>query len=59
VEICVTLRENRLKVFEKREPRKVDGTKREEVTSNWRKLHVKELHNVYCYQMLSALFHKM
>jgi len=51
--------EYRLKVFEKRGLRKTVGTKREEVTSNWRKLHVKELHNVYSYQILSALFHIM
>jgi hypothetical protein len=58
--LSVTLREeHRLKVFEKRELRKIIGTKREEVTSNWRKLHVKELHDVYSYQILSTLFHIM
>ena len=46
-------------MFEKRELRKIVGTKREEVTSNWRKLHVKELHDVYSYPVLSALFHVM
>jgi len=48
-----TLREeHRLKVSEKRELRNIVGTKREEVTSNCRKLQVKELHDVcscqYC-----------
>jgi len=58
--LSLTLRdEHRLKVFEKRELRKIVGTKREEVTSNWRKLHVKELHDVYSYPVLSALFHVM
>jgi len=51
--------EHRLKVFEKRELRKTVGTKREEITNKWRKLHVKELHDVYSYQILSALFHIM
>jgi hypothetical protein len=48
--LSLTLREeHRLKVFEKRELRKIVGTRREEVISNWRKLHVKELHDVYFY----------
>jgi len=46
--LCLTLREeHRLKVFEKRELRKIAGTRREEEISNWRKLHVKELYDVY------------
>jgi hypothetical protein len=58
--LSLTLKEEHsLKVFEKRELRKKAGTKREEVKSNWRKLHVKELHDVYSYQILSALFHIM
>jgi hypothetical protein len=44
-----------MKVFERRELKKIAGTKREEETSNWRKLHVKELHGMYSYQMLSNI----
>ena len=47
--------EQRMKVFERRELKKIAGTKREEETSNWRKLHVKELHGMYSYQMLSNI----
>jgi hypothetical protein len=31
-------------VFEKRELRKIFGTKRDEATGEWRKLHNEELH---------------
>jgi hypothetical protein len=44
----LTLREeHRLRVFENRVLRRICGTKRDEVTENWRKLHNKELHNLY------------
>jgi hypothetical protein len=44
----LTLREeHRLRVFENRLLRKIFGPKRDEVTSEWRKLHNKELHDLY------------
>jgi hypothetical protein len=35
-------------VFENRVLRKVFGTKREEVTGDWRKVRNEELHHFYC-----------
>jgi hypothetical protein len=44
----LTLREeHRLRVFEKRVLRRIFGSKRDEVTGDWRKLHNEELHNLY------------
>jgi hypothetical protein len=44
----MTLREeHRLKVFENRVLRRVFGPKRDEVTGKWRKLHNKELNDLY------------
>jgi hypothetical protein len=44
----LTLREEyRIRVFENRVLRRIFGTKRDEVTGEWRKLHNKELHNLY------------
>jgi hypothetical protein len=44
----VTLREeHRLRAFENRVMRRIFGPKRDEVTGEWRKLHNKELHNLY------------
>jgi hypothetical protein len=44
----VTLREeHRLRVFENRVLRKIFGPKRDEVIGEWRKLHSRELHNLY------------
>jgi hypothetical protein len=41
----VTLREeHRLRVFENRVLRRIFGPKRDEVTGEWRKLHIEELH---------------
>jgi hypothetical protein len=34
-------------VFEKRVLRKIFGPKRDEVTGEWRKLHIGEVHNLY------------
>jgi hypothetical protein len=34
-------------VFENRVVRRIFGPKRDEVTGDWRKLHNKELHNLY------------
>jgi hypothetical protein len=44
----LTLREEpRLRVFENRMLRTIFGSKREEVTEVWRKLHNEELHDLY------------
>jgi hypothetical protein len=44
----LTLREEpRLMVFENRVLRRIFGPKRDEVTGEWRKLHSKELHDLY------------
>jgi hypothetical protein len=40
--------ERRLKVFENGVLRKIFGTKRDEVTGEWRKLHNQELNDMYC-----------
>jgi hypothetical protein len=34
-------------VFEKRVLRKIFRPKRDDVTGDWRKLHIEELHNLY------------
>ena len=39
--------ERRLRVFENRVLRRVFGTKRGEVTGEWRKLHIDELRDLY------------
>jgi len=45
----LTLREERrLRVFEKRVLRRIFGPKSDEVTGEWRKLHNKELNDLYC-----------
>jgi hypothetical protein len=38
---------NKLRMFENRVLRRIFGSKREEVTGDWRKLHNEELHNLY------------
>jgi hypothetical protein len=44
----VTLKEDhRLRVFENRVLRRIFGSKRDEVTGGWMKLHNEELHNLY------------
>jgi hypothetical protein len=44
----LTLRkEHRLRVFENRVLWRIFGQKRDEVTGEWRKLHIKELHDLY------------
>jgi hypothetical protein len=35
-------------VFENRALRKLFGSKRGEVTGDWRRLHTEELHDLYC-----------
>jgi hypothetical protein len=48
VKLGLRLREeHRLRVFENRALRRIFGPKRDEVTSEWRKLHNKELHDLY------------
>jgi hypothetical protein len=39
--------ERRLRVFENRVLRRIFGSKRDEVTGEWRKLHTEELSNLY------------
>jgi hypothetical protein len=39
--------EHRLRVFENKVLRRIFGPKRVEVTGEWRKLHNKELHDLY------------
>jgi len=47
----LTLREERrLRVFENGVLRRIFGPKRDEVTGEWRKLHNKELNDLYCSQ---------
>jgi hypothetical protein len=44
----LTLREERrLRVFENRVLRRIFGSKKDEVTGEWRKLHNEELYDVY------------
>jgi hypothetical protein len=35
--------------------RKIFGSKREEVTGDWRKLHNEDLHDLYCSQNITRL----
>jgi hypothetical protein len=46
--LVVTLRdEHRLSGFQNRVLRRIFGTRRDEVTGDWRKLHNEALHNLY------------
>jgi hypothetical protein len=48
VKFNATLKEdNRLRVFENRMLRRISGPEREKVMGGWRRLHSKELHNLY------------
>jgi len=40
--------ESRLRVFENMVMRRIFGPKRDEVTEEWRKLHNKEINDLYC-----------
>ena len=40
--------ERRLRVFENRVLKRIFGSKRDEVTGEWRKLHNEELNDLYC-----------
>jgi hypothetical protein len=39
--------EHRLRIFGNRVLRRIFGTKRDELTGDWRKLHNEELHSLY------------
>ena len=44
----LTLREERrLREFENRVPRRIFGPRRDEITGEWRKLHIEELNDLY------------
>jgi hypothetical protein len=46
--LSLTLREeHKLRVSENRDLKRIFGSKRDEVTGDWRKLHNEELHNLY------------
>jgi hypothetical protein len=46
--LSLTLKEElRLRVFENRVLRRIFGAKRDEVTGEWRKLHIEEHNNMY------------
>jgi hypothetical protein len=47
--------EHRLKVFENRVLRRMFGPKRDEVTGEWRKMHSRELHNLYSSQNIRQI----
>jgi hypothetical protein len=48
----LTLREeHRLRVFENRVLRRIFGLKRDDVTGEWRKLHIEELRDLYSSQV--------
>jgi hypothetical protein len=47
--------EHRLRMFEKRVLRRIFGPKRDEVISGWRKLHNKELHNLYSSSIIRVI----
>ena len=44
--------ERRLRVFENMVLRRIFGTRRDEVTGEWRKLHIEELNDLYCSPIL-------
>jgi hypothetical protein len=43
----LTVRDEKLSVFENRVLRRIFGPKKDGVTGGWRKLHNEELHNLY------------
>jgi len=45
--VAILREERRLRVFENRILRSIFGSKREEVTREWRKLHNEELNDLY------------
>jgi hypothetical protein len=56
----LTLREeHRLRAFENRVLRRIFGTKTDEVTGDWRKLHNEELHDLYSSSNVIRMFKSM
>jgi hypothetical protein len=54
---CLTLREeHRLRVFENKVLRRIIGSKRDEVTGGWRKLHNEELRDLYSLPSIIRIF---
>jgi hypothetical protein len=52
----LTLRvEQRVKVFENRELRRIFGPRRDEVTGGWRELHNEELHSLYSWPSIMRM----
>jgi hypothetical protein len=45
-------------VFENKALRRIFGSKRDEVTGGWRKLHNEELHNLYSSPNIRMIKHK-
>jgi hypothetical protein len=44
-----------LREFEKRVLRRISGSKRDEVTGDWRKLHNEELHKLYSSNIIKMI----
>jgi hypothetical protein len=56
----VAIREDhRMKMFENRVTRRTFGSKRDEVTGGWRKLHNMEINNVYSSPSIIRTFMSM
>jgi hypothetical protein len=51
--------EHRLRVFENKVLGRLFGTKRAEVTGDWRKLHNEELHNLYSSSSIIRMIRRM
>jgi hypothetical protein len=51
-------KECRLRVFENRVLRRIFGSKRDEVTGEWRRLHKGELHDLYSSSNIIRVFKK-
>jgi hypothetical protein len=51
--------EHRLRVNENRVPRRIFGSKREEVMGDWRRLHNEKLHNMYASQSIISMIKLM
>jgi hypothetical protein len=48
--VCHPREECRLRMFENRVLRKIFGPKRDEVAGEWKRLHIKELNDLYSSQ---------
>jgi len=49
------MEERRLRVFENRMLRRIFGPKRDEVTGEWRRLHNKELYDLYSRNIIRVI----